>query len=279
MAILTFITPVAPYHLDKVERVRAQVSAQSVPCEHVVVLDTDQRGPSWARNHGVAQASTPLVSFLDADDELDPTYAAKMIKYWKPGHYLYCDHIAGDRPVHLGLGQLMTPPVFRHHVVTCVLSKQIFNYVGGFDETMTSLEDTEFWFRCLNLGVCPIYIPELLMRYNAGGLNSKRAQRDPSALARWNDLIKNHRFNMCKCNEKVPADPVPLNHEFEGSVLVVANWGGAREWAGKATGRRYPRSGNGKQLWVDQRDQARQPHRLILVNFDAMNADIQELPK
>ncbi|WP_321112130.1 glycosyltransferase family 2 protein [Halorussus salinisoli] len=47
---------------------KSSVDAQSVPTEIVVVEDTDQRGPAWARNRGLERATRRYVAFLDADD-------------------------------------------------------------------------------------------------------------------------------------------------------------------------------------------------------------------
>lgn len=69
----------------------------------------------------------------------------------------------------------------------------------------------------------------------------------------------------CACLNQTP-DPVPQNERQQNDVLVLAHWGGNRTWGGKATDRRYPRSGNDMLLWVDPRDHKAQPKKLPLAD-------------
>lgn len=48
----------------------------------------------------------------------------------------------------------------------------------------------------------------------------------------------------------------PAGVQLENDVLAIANWGGNRTFIGRVTGRAYPRTGNGKTVWVDPLDLA-----------------------
>ena len=67
---VSVVVPYSPAHTpeevldDAVQTARAQ----SVDTELVIVEDTEQRGPSWARNQGLERAETRYVALLDADD-------------------------------------------------------------------------------------------------------------------------------------------------------------------------------------------------------------------
>lgn len=259
------MVPVGPYHRDLVDRAVATIEAQTERAEVVVVHDDERLGPSVTRNRGVAKVKTPLVSFLDADDRLEPTFVEKMVDAWRPAHFVHCDfHMAGS--VHeTGPGVLLQPPHYYHCVITSVLSLNVFNRVGGFDETLRGIEDTDFWLRAVNRGICPIHVPEPLMHYEKEGQISKWVATDEEHLKRWYGMLERHKFMGC-CGKGLDASAqaVPVGVKQEGDVLAAVNWGSNREWAGKVSGRRYPRSGHGKLVWVDPRDVAANPRRLTI---------------
>lgn len=68
--VVSVVVPYSPAHTpeDIFEDAIATARSQSVETELVVVEDTDQRGPSWARNRGLERADTRYVALLDADD-------------------------------------------------------------------------------------------------------------------------------------------------------------------------------------------------------------------
>lgn len=50
------------------EEAKKSARAQTVSVEIIVIQDSNQQGPAWARNRGLEQANTRYVAFLDADD-------------------------------------------------------------------------------------------------------------------------------------------------------------------------------------------------------------------
>ena len=74
MGDVSIVIPVATYHKDLAARALASVQVQTAPCIPIVIQDTEGRGAGWARNQGLAQVQTPYVVFLDADDEITPTF-------------------------------------------------------------------------------------------------------------------------------------------------------------------------------------------------------------
>ena len=71
---VSVVIPYSPEHTpsEMLEEAKQSVKRQSVPTEIIVVEDTEQRGPAWARNRGLDRAKTRFVAFLDADDKWYP---------------------------------------------------------------------------------------------------------------------------------------------------------------------------------------------------------------
>jgi glycosyltransferase involved in cell wall biosynthesis len=67
---VSVVVPYSPAHTpeDIFEDAMDTARSQSVSTELVIVEDTDQRGPSWARNRGLERADTRYIALLDADD-------------------------------------------------------------------------------------------------------------------------------------------------------------------------------------------------------------------
>lgn len=126
----------------------------------VRVLHQTNRGLPAARNAGAGVArdlalGTFLV-FLDADDWILPTFVsrlhAELLAAADPAvSHAYCQ----EELVELGHGIWTVPAwdpelmlVTNLHPVTCLIRRDCFEAVGGFDESMTlGYEDWELWIR------------------------------------------------------------------------------------------------------------------------------------
>ena len=65
------------------------VRQQTVAAEHVVILDDKRKGPAWARNKGIREATTEWVAFLDDDDVLLPNHLETLLKHSKHADIVY----------------------------------------------------------------------------------------------------------------------------------------------------------------------------------------------
>mgnify|MGYP006277249051 CR=1 FL=1 len=67
---VSVIIPYSPEHTpaEMLEEAKMSANMQSIETEIIVVEDTEQRGPAWARNRGMDKADSRYVAFLDADD-------------------------------------------------------------------------------------------------------------------------------------------------------------------------------------------------------------------
>lgn len=242
----------APYHVHLIERAAATVAAQSLPCAFIPVIDTDKRGAAWARNEGLRQARTKFVTFLDADDELDQDFAARMVEFWQPNRYTYSDFFYGDELCTLPDGDALHVRDLGivHHIVNCLMTKAAAVAVGGFPEHH-SFEDTLFYLTLREKGICGVRCPYPLVRYNhKHGLRSAEAHQRPGWGKELRELMTSRP---CNCGGGV-VETYPRGEKQDGDVLVYCMWGSNRGHTGRVTGRRYEKNGHGMPAWIDPRD-------------------------
>ena len=264
--MITFVSAIGPYHAHLIEQCRAQVVAQTVECRHVIIHDNDRRGPGWARNAGLAQAATPFAVFLDADDQIAPTWAEETLAAFEAGggrRYIYTDHVQD--------GKVVSAPKCAWvrgtwHVITALLPTAWARAVGGFDETLPAFEDTAFYLALVTSGFCGQRLARPLFEYGAGGQRSARYHGTPVYDAAMRYFSRNYggrNVGSC-CGDPQPGDLIAIGEHLEGDVMAEATWAGNRPQRGRATGRVY-RTGNWKRTWVDPADAAAQPELWQLV--------------
>ncbi len=137
----------------------------------VRVLRTPNHGVSAARNAGVHATSASLLVILDADDELEPTYLAQAAARLDadPGLGFVSCAMRGFGAA----DYVWTPPepdlvgsIARGVVhVSSMMRREVFDAVGGFDESMPAYEELDFWTRVLEAGFRGEVLTEPLLRY------------------------------------------------------------------------------------------------------------------
>lgn len=136
------------------------------------LLFTDHKGPSVARNIGIAKASGKYILPLDSDDIIDPTYIEKAVDAIekKPEYgvvYCYADTFGTingpwNLPIYSFEQMLRDNIVF----VTALFYREDWKKVGGFNENMKhGMEDYDFWISILEIGREIYQIPEVLFHY------------------------------------------------------------------------------------------------------------------
>jgi len=257
MTAVTFVTPVAPYHAAAVSQAAASVKAQTVPCEHIIIQDEQARGAGWARNQGLARVTTQWVVFLDADDTIEPEYTTRVLSAFDGTRYVYTDWTMGDTV-------MAAPDCPFHnrtwHPITALVPTAWARAVGGFDETLPGAEDTAFYLALMYSGYCGRRLAAPLFHYGAGGQRARAfVASDAYARVQASFTDKYRGKPMGCCGDKTMPVVIEGDHA-DGDVLAETLWMGNRSQIGRATGRFYPRSGNGKQMWVDPRDIAAAPN-------------------
>jgi glycosyltransferase involved in cell wall biosynthesis len=120
-------------------------------------------GQSAALNKGFARASGEYLFWLNADDLLLPGTLAQVREYlrvhpacrWLAGNLVYIDE--QDRVLWCACDGEWHDALYRHAPVrvygpSSVFSKRLFDEVGGFDETLHYVMDTDLWLRFKKAG-------------------------------------------------------------------------------------------------------------------------------
>ena len=143
----------------------------------VKVIHQDNAGLPASRNRGAEQTASTYLTFLDADDWLLPGALRALCEAIEDreadGTDADISHAYGQQQMaELGRGlwrvaewDPVTLMVTNTQPITCLVRRDRFEHVGGFDETMTDgYEDWDLWLRFVSHGLAgvrvrrPIYV-------------------------------------------------------------------------------------------------------------------------
>jgi glycosyltransferase involved in cell wall biosynthesis len=143
--------------------------------ERIRLISQENQGLSAARNTGIAASSCPLVAFLDSDDLWMPEFCEQMAAALesRPGAgFSYSDawwlDDSTDRFYRASAMSVNQPPedppadpeeflrllLTRGNFifVSTMVRRTVLDEVGGFDTTLTAVEDYDMWIRILEAG-------------------------------------------------------------------------------------------------------------------------------
>ena len=155
-------------------------------------------GVSAARNRGLREARYPFVLFLDSDDRIAPTHLERMVGILLANSKLDAVHCGWQRifpsgdfgPPHLGSDQEDLFEYFAFQCIfaihSCVLRRELALAVGGFDASLTTCEDWDFFQRVARAGARFGRVPEVLAFYhfraNSASQDAQRYLTDARAV-------------------------------------------------------------------------------------------------
>jgi glycosyltransferase involved in cell wall biosynthesis len=140
-----------------------------------VVPATERRGPAFARNVGAAESAARWLAFVDGDDEVAADWLPAMVAGLRQ-HDLIAGRFEARRlnsPSTLRSRQLDQDTELQHSPFGLPLphagggnlgvSRAVFEDVGGFDDRLPCLEDTDFCWRVQLAGYPLVFWPDAVV--------------------------------------------------------------------------------------------------------------------
>jgi glycosyltransferase involved in cell wall biosynthesis len=168
MSEFAVLTPTLPERALLLEECRASVAAQTVPCEHLVGVDTDRQGPGVVRNRLAAGTDADWLLPLDDDDLLDLDYLETLLPHLTDADVIYpwCRVEGKDDWTPNRLFRADPLLTFNYIPVTALIRRDLWAEVGGWRNE--PVEDFRFWQRCLGVGARFKCVDEVLWSYRIG---------------------------------------------------------------------------------------------------------------
>jgi len=225
---------------------------RAYPFARFLTINNETKGAGAARNFGATYARSKLLLFLDADDWLYPQALELMLAaYEQTGQIVYSDYVGkayispeeaqklGDRL--LNYTERTQEAVIKHYaadfdcdraqrqpdeirkdtyiwcLITSLIPKEWHSQINGFDETMPSWEDWDYWIRLARNGRCFYRIPQDLVVYRFyTGQRREAGLHDPKKLLEY--MIEKKRSALpMPCNCSGSRKPTP------GSLKIIAS--------------------------------------------------------
>ncbi|MGB9714854.1 MAG: glycosyltransferase [Thermodesulfovibrionales bacterium] len=140
-----------------------------------IVDASDKGGQAHAKNIGARNARGVSLAFCDADDEVAPGWVAKMGEALSKYDFVACRMEikklnppwvlkSRNNPQESSVQKYKYPPYLPHAGGSTIgVKRWIHDAIGGFDESMIFLEDTDYCWRIQLKGIELHFIPEAVI--------------------------------------------------------------------------------------------------------------------
>jgi peptidoglycan/xylan/chitin deacetylase (PgdA/CDA1 family) len=138
----------------------------------VRLIRAEHGGAAHARNVGIAATTAPFVVLLDGDDLFEPTYleaASRLLRERGDLSFVCCALQAFGRasyrwkPPPYTIAEALGRGACGH--ISTVFRRELWEEGPGFDASLPSYEDVDFWLDALRRGLRGVILDEALVRY------------------------------------------------------------------------------------------------------------------
>lgn len=180
----------------------------------IVIVTQTNNGVSAARNVGLVIAKGEYICFFDGDDIMMPTKIASQVAFieeYPPVDFIYSKvyyFVDGTTDIYKrDLATISGPSVYKKllqygnfiYTGTVFFKRVMFEMHGGFDETLRSAEEFEYWLRLAQAGVNMMHQDKYLTlcRSRGNGLTSDSVTMYTTARAVFKKHLKGLVSRLC----------------------------------------------------------------------------------
>lgn len=281
----------------------------------------DGKGAGAARNLGASIARGTFLLFLDADDWLRPNVITRMLQAWQQSESViysdYAGHAYIDNQTEIqklsmrgrleSYNEKTKEAVVIHqsfdydceqaiqqpriaangqfyiwNLITSLVPRRWHEEIGGFDESMQSWEDWDYWLRMARAGKCFTRIMEPLVDYRffSGTRRETGRQIHETLLQYMTEKYKEQKAMPCgSCGKRRAAPPpaampamIPqMSSQMSADTIVWVelidnNVGDHNIGRGVFTNTNYGYRTHGEKFKMDIRDAQAKPHKFRIVS-------------
>jgi len=134
----------------------------------LVIIEKENGGLSSARNSGILRSTGDVIAFLDADDFWLPNKLANQIEALLDYDVVYSNYVYFDNNEFTNHSERVIKDIQLTDFISgnpilgsassILIRKMVIQEVGFFERSLTSIEDLDYWFRCIAAGKRFIFV-------------------------------------------------------------------------------------------------------------------------